>query len=77
MAKRRLANPHGRVLRLPEVIQFTGLRRTQLLTHVERGDFPAPIKLTSSGRAIGWLEDELIAWRESRIASRNAKGDVR
>jgi len=64
----------GRVLRLPEVLEFAGLGRTQLLEYVARGEFPAPIRITQSGRAIGWLETELLDWRSSRVAARRKEG---
>jgi len=63
----------GRILRLPEVLEFVGLRRTQLMHYVACGEFPAPIRITNSGRAIGWLESELLAWRATRVAARKRK----
>jgi len=62
-----------RILRKPEVMKFAGMRHTQLNEHIAKGEFPAPIKLTDSGRAVGWLEHELIEWMERRTAARDAK----
>jgi predicted DNA-binding transcriptional regulator AlpA len=61
-----------RIMRRREVEEFTGYRTTQLYEHIKRGDFPAPIRLTESGAALGWLSEELEAWRASRIAARDA-----
>ncbi len=61
-----------RILRLREVIKFSGYKSSQLYEHVARGDFPKPIKLTASGQANGWLVSELEAWLESRVAARDA-----
>ncbi len=60
-----------RILRREEVMTFSGLKRTQLKEHIARGEFPAPIKLTESGRAVGWLESELHEWLVRRVAQRD------
>ncbi|MCC3245444.1 AlpA family transcriptional regulator [Methylocystis sp. WRRC1] len=62
-----------RILRMAEVLAISGFKPTQLGVHIERGDFPAPVKLTETGRAIGWLEEEIDAWRAARIAARDAE----
>lgn len=62
----------NRIYRKPELQAFIGVRRTKVAELMENEDFPRPIKLTPGGRAIGWLEDELIAWQQSRIAARDA-----
>lgn len=61
-----------RLLRLRAVEEFAGLKRTQLAEHMKRGEFPSPIKLTDTGRAVAWLEEELVAWRQGRVAKREA-----
>jgi prophage regulatory protein len=61
----------NRLFRLSELPQFTGLRRTQIGELIKAGEFPKPIKLSESGRAIAWLEADLITWQNSRIAARN------
>jgi prophage regulatory protein len=58
--------------RLRDLPQFVGLRRTQIGELVKAGNFPRPIPLSDSGRAVAWLEQDLIAWQNSRIAVRNA-----
>ena len=60
----------NRVYRLGELPQFVGLRRTQISEMVKAGQFPKPISLSPSGRAVAWLETDLIAWQASRIAAR-------
>ena len=62
-----------RMLRLRAVMEFSGLRTTQIYQKVKDGEFPKPVKLTESGRAVAWDEDELLAWREARLAARDAK----
>jgi prophage regulatory protein len=53
-----------RVLRLREVEQTTGIRRSTIYESMEAGTFPRPIKV--GPRAVGWLEHEIVAWLESR-----------
>ena len=64
--------PRRRVLRLPEVLLRTGKRRTSLLQAVRRGDFPRPIHL--GPRAIGFVESEVEAWIDARMAERDGSG---
>lgn len=57
-----------RFLRLPIVIEITGLNRATIYEMVERGDFPKPAKI--GARAIAWPESEVEAWAEARLAER-------
>ena len=62
----------NRMYRLRELPQFVGLRRTQIGELIKTGEFPKPVPLSDSGRAVAWLEQDLIAWQNARIAARNA-----
>jgi len=57
------------ILRRPEVEKATGLPTSTLYAKIASGDFPKPIRL--GPRAVGWLEDDIAQWQESRIASRD------
>lgn len=57
------------VLRLNEVIAKTGRSRASIYADIERGLFPAPIKL--GPRAIGFVADEIDGWIGERIAKRD------
>jgi prophage regulatory protein len=70
---RRAPPPPGRILRMEATCEFSGLSRSQILFHIKRGDFPRPVKITRTGKAIGFYETELIAWRDERLAARDAK----
>ena len=59
-----------RFIRLPEVINRTGYRRTSIYQKVAEGTFPAPVKL--GPRAVGWLSTEIDAWIDERVAERDA-----
>ena len=58
-----------RLLRLPAVLDQTGMRRSLLYEEMAEGRFPTPVKL--SERAIAWPSDEIDAWIAERIASRD------
>lgn len=63
----------NRLYRLKDLPQFVGLRRTQIAELIRAGQFPKPIPLSDTGRAVAWLESDLIAWQHARIAERNSK----
>jgi predicted DNA-binding transcriptional regulator AlpA len=60
-----------RIVRLSELPQFVGLRRTQISELITKGEFPRPISLSDGGRSKGWLEHELLAWQQNRIDQRD------
>ena len=56
----------GRILRLPEVIEITGLSRTTIWRRDRDGSFPQPIRLGGEGtRAIGWRDQDIYDWIDS------------
>jgi prophage regulatory protein len=57
------------MIRLAELPSYVGLRRTQIDELIKRGDFPKPVKLSERRKA--WIEAELIAWQQARIAKRD------
>jgi prophage regulatory protein len=59
-------HPQPRLLRLPDVLDKVGLRRTHFYDLVKRGAFPPPVKL--SERAVAWPEDRVDQWIAERIA---------
>jgi prophage regulatory protein len=61
-----------RLIRERDLPAYAGLKRTQISELIKRGEFPRPIKLTESGRAKAWLEEELLLWQLRRLASRDA-----
>lgn len=54
-----------RFLRLPEVIDRTGLKRSSIYLAIHNGTFPAQIPLGI--RAVGWSEFDVNAWVDARI----------
>ena len=56
-----------RIMRIPEVVEVTGLSKTTIWQRVRSGDFPPPLKLGSlATRSIGWKEGEIERWIDSR-----------
>jgi predicted DNA-binding transcriptional regulator AlpA len=72
--KRRPAPlPTDRILRRPVVEATVGLGYTQIDAAEKRGEFPRRVKITPTGRAVGWLESEVKQYVADRAAAR-AKG---
>ena len=63
--------PTSRILRLPDVINHTGLRRTMIYQLEALGDYPTKLKLGC--RTVGWIETEVDAWLEARVNARSVK----
>lgn len=54
------------LLRLPEVIKATGLKKTRIYNDIRESVFPSPISL--GGRAVAWPSNEIEALNKARIA---------
>ena len=55
------------ILRMPAVLDATGLSRTTLWRRVRAGDFPAAVRLGEPGsRAVGWRRAEVESWLTGR-----------
>ncbi|MYM23098.1 AlpA family phage regulatory protein [Duganella sp. FT135W] len=57
-----------RLMRIREVLQLCGLSRATLYREIKLHAFPAPVKL--SARSVGWLQDDVVLWLQTRIAQR-------
>ncbi len=55
------------IIRLHQAIQKTGLSRSSIYALISAGKFPKQIKL--SARSMGFLESEVDAWIDARIAA--------
>jgi prophage regulatory protein len=63
----------NKIIRKKDLPSYVGLQRTQIELLIERGEFPKPIPLSDSGRAIGWVEAEVWAWQQARLAKRDSE----
>ncbi len=62
-----------KILRLPNVLDRTGLSRSTVYQRVTEGRFPRPVSL--GARAVGWIETEVEEWIAGQIdASREIRG---
>lgn len=62
---------YKRLLRRPEVEKQTGLRKSRIYELISAGAFPKPVAI--GGRARGWVDAEVDAWIEARIAERDSQ----
>ena len=63
-----LAVSPNRILRLPDVLQRTGLSRSGLYERVKDGEFPPSVSL--GGRSVGWVEAEIDNWIARLVSHR-------
>lgn len=53
-----------KIIRLPGVLEVTGISRPQVYRLMRLGEFPRPISI--GARAVGWRVADVEAWLESR-----------
>jgi len=63
------------VLRLKEVMAFTGLSRSSIYAFMNAGRFPASMRLGE--RSVGWLAADIEAWIEQCAQNRPARDTSR
>lgn len=56
------------LMRLDQVRARTGLSRSGVYSKIANGEFPRPVALGK--RSVAWVESEVSAWVEARIAGR-------
>ncbi|MXX53845.1 MAG: AlpA family transcriptional regulator [Dehalococcoidia bacterium] len=49
-----------------QVQKVTGLSRTTIYRLMDLEEFPRPVKISASGRAVRWIESEIEEWIASR-----------
>lgn len=57
-----------RFLRLAQVIDKTGLKRSQIYAYMKTGDFPKSVKIGMS--SVAWLESEIDEWIKAKLNNR-------
>jgi prophage regulatory protein len=58
-------SPEVRLIRLSEVLAICGKSRSSVYELIQKGAFPAPVKL--GGRSSAWIKAEVLAWVENCI----------
>ena len=56
------------LIRLPEVMNRTGMSRSSIYLAMRNGTFPRPVKLIPGGTAVAWRESDIQAWIDERTA---------
>ncbi len=59
----------NKLIKLNAVLATTGLSRSYVYALAQQDLFPKPVKLTE--RSSAWVEAEVLAWIEERIALRD------
>jgi len=59
------AVPRDRLIRLPEVENLIGCKKSTVYTMLKNGTFPKPIRL--SARMAAWSESSVLQWLQDRI----------
>ncbi|NVK57830.1 MAG: AlpA family transcriptional regulator [Alteromonadaceae bacterium] len=62
----------NKLLRIKDVVNLTGLSKSYIYQLTEQNKFPKQIRLIDGGTSVAWLEREVQAWIEHRIATRNS-----
>ena len=52
------------ILRMPQVIEMTGVSRAHVYALISREEFPRPIRI--GRRAVGWKKNDVEAWIADR-----------
>ncbi len=63
-----------RIIRLKDVKHATGLGRSTIYKYISEGSFPKPVSL--GGRAVGWVESEVMGWVMARIEARDTQASL-
>lgn len=61
-----------KILREPEVRALDGKSRVQRWRDIRAGKYPAPVQIGAN--SVGWYEDEVFTWINSRPRVNYAKG---
>lgn len=61
----------NKLIRIRDVMHLTGLSRSYIYSLTADGKFPRSIPLVPGGTARAWLESEVCAWINERVAERD------
>lgn len=63
----RLTSPTPRFLRMPTVLEITGLGRSTIYRLIAEKKFPEPVRV--GNRAVAWRQSDLEVWSAGREPS--------
>lgn len=58
-----------RLMRMPDVINMTGLPRSTIYLKMKSNEFPQQVKISS--RSVAWIESEIQSWINNSVSKRN------
>ncbi|PXZ07590.1 DNA-binding protein [Gilliamella apicola] len=61
------------LLRLPKVMEKTGLKRATIYFHIKQNTFPKQFKIGQ--RAVAWLESDIDDWIDGYLVEMEGKGE--
>ena len=64
----------NQIIRLVEGKKYFGYGHTQLDVKIKAGEIPAPVSLSPSGRARGWLGRQIIEHQRRLLAAAQDQG---
>ncbi len=70
-----VTTPSHSILRRRQVEARVGLSRSTIYAMIRRGEFPAPVRLTTY--AVGWKESDIDRWLASRAYRSTPDREVR
>lgn len=65
----------NKILRLPKVVEITGMSKTTIYRWINASQFPKPINLSSA--SVGWLETDIDDWIQSKIDLRKQSNEYK
>ena len=60
-----------RLIRIQDVVSLTNLSKSYVYQLCNQGLFPKSVRLVPGGSSVAWVEEEVLAWIESRIRERD------
>lgn len=63
-----------KLIRLPEVLDRVGLKKTAVYKMMAEEEFPRPVKI---GTSSAWVEHEITEWIAARMSARQATQTTR
>ncbi|WP_082833092.1 AlpA family phage regulatory protein [Geobacter anodireducens] len=52
-----------RMIRLPEILNLTGVSRSTIWRWIKAGNFPRPVRMSPG--TIGWRSSDVLGWIDS------------
>jgi prophage regulatory protein len=67
----KYSDQYSKLLRIKVVSHLTGLSQSYIYALGEKNLFPKSIRLVPGGTSVAWVEEEVLAWIDSRIEARD------